>query len=63
MIGERPMCAACAHFKNDPTIPGLCCKAYPYGIPDEIVVNGFDHRKPFPGDNGMRFEPSRVTRK
>ena len=31
------------------------CEAYPKGIPEEISVNGFNHRKPFPGDNGLRY--------
>lgn len=29
--------------------------AFPEGIPDAIWGGGFDHRKAFPGDNGVRF--------
>lgn len=28
----------------------------PQGIPDEIYVGGFDHRQPFKGDQGIRFD-------
>ena len=30
-------------------------------IPAEIVNNQFDHRKPYPGDRGIRFEPQEDT--
>ena len=37
----------------------LACDAYPEGIPDEILDNKVDHREPFEGDRGLRFEPIR----
>jgi hypothetical protein len=40
-----------------PDEPELVCKAYPGGIPDAIIEGKVDHRKPFKGDNGIRFEP------
>jgi hypothetical protein len=33
------------------------CDAFPGGIPDAITINQSDHRRPFPGDNGIRWEP------
>lgn len=36
---------------------GLTCDAFPDGIPDNIIF-GFDHRKPYPEDQGIRYEPS-----
>lgn len=34
------------------------CKAFPKGIPDEIFFEKIIHDKPYPGDNGIQFEPS-----
>jgi hypothetical protein len=36
------------------------CDAFPDGIPTKIFIDGFDHRKEFGGDNGVRFEPITV---
>lgn len=44
-------CAACAHKKD-----GATCTAFPKGIPDAILLNQHDHRKPFKGDNGILFK-------
>ena len=54
-----PICYGCKHFEkgrinNVPQIP-FYCTAYPMGIPDEIMYQGFDHRLPFPEDKGIRF--------
>jgi hypothetical protein len=32
------------------------CKAFPEGIPFEIVFGNNAHTKPFPGDNGIQYE-------
>mgnify|MGYP006865011989 CR=1 FL=1 len=48
----RFQCVDCVHLKKD-----LKCKAYPNGIPTEIIVGEHDHTKPFKGDGGIRFEP------
>jgi hypothetical protein len=36
------------------------CSAFPEEIPREIAGNKHDHRKPFPGDRGIRFEPLKL---
>lgn len=53
-IGPAPMCLSCKHFIE--TEWGNVCKAFPQGIPREIFFEYYDHRKEFPGDNGIRFE-------
>jgi len=51
-----PICLSCKNLhKNQPEF-GLTCKAFPKGIPQKIVDSEADHRKPFRGDNGIRFE-------
>ena len=46
-------CTFCAHRSPD----GTRCKAYPSGIPVELLYNEHDHRMAFPGDNGIRYQP------
>jgi hypothetical protein len=47
----------CARYHGDTTEPGFQCDAFPKGIPDAIIFGDTDHRKPYPGDHGIRFEP------
>jgi len=47
-------CADCKHVFDR---PGVACKAFPDGIPFAIQSGQVDHRKPYKGDNGIRFEP------
>ncbi len=44
-------CIMCKHYQLNHK-----CKAFPDGIPEEIFTCQHDHREPYPGDNGVRFE-------
>lgn len=50
-------CEQCEHLRSFPKgaiIP--VCDAFPDGIPRKISEMKYDHRNPFPGDQGIRFE-------
>ena len=49
-----PLCYGCKHQDTEDR---LKCGAFPAGIPQEILLSRADHRKPFPGDKGIRFDP------
>lgn len=45
------MCIVCRHY-----VGRSKCKAFPKGIPKPILSGKNDHRLPYDGDNGIRFE-------
>jgi hypothetical protein len=51
--GASPMCMSCKRYNWETG----GCEAYPAGIPTEIIMNGWDHRLPRPGDHGLQFAP------
>lgn|SRR5487761_2772346 len=55
-------CCYCKHRSSSET--DLGCTAFPDGIPQAIRYNRVDHRLPYEGDHGVRFEahgdPSRA---
>ncbi len=54
---QSDQCLTCRHYWL-----GAECAAFPDGIPAEIFTGLRDHRKPYPGDKGIRWEP-RATSK
>jgi len=56
-IGAAPSCATCKNFLFEKG--RRICKAFPALIPDKIWLGDNDHKKPFPGDNGIQFEPEK----
>ncbi len=59
MIRPLPICIGCAHFNQSE--PGVMrCAAFPTGIPVEIAEGSVVHRREYPGDQGLRYEPRRV---
>lgn len=51
----QPACNTCKHFTLFSIPPR--CKAFPTGIPAEILKGYDDHRQPVRGDNGIQYEP------
>lgn len=49
-------CIRCIHLDESPAT-GMVCTAFRDGIPTAILTGDHDHREPYPGDNGIRFEP------
>ena len=50
-----PICGGCKHLLVDLRDPK--CDAYPGRIPSPILLSRVDHREPYSGDDGIRFEP------
>jgi hypothetical protein len=59
-VTVTPICIRCRHFVNDRR---FTCRAFPGGIPDPILVMDHDHREPYPGDGGIRYEPAEPAAK
>jgi hypothetical protein len=48
------MCLYCAHYNRESKVT---CAAFPDGIPWPILLSEVDHRKPYPGDGDLQFQP------
>jgi hypothetical protein len=60
-VGGPSLCPGCARLRPEDAPYGPqrgTCDAFPDGIPVAIWAGGHDHRLPFPGDGGVRFEPA-----
>ena len=47
-----PICFDCKHYRKQ-----FKCKAFPGGIPEEIIFGEHDHTEPYKGDGGIQLEP------
>lgn len=57
----QPQCIACVHMTSlEPELE--TCAAFPDGIPRRIWQGEADHREPYRGDNGIRFEQDPAIR-
>ena len=48
-----PQCHNCKHYFAGTL---SCAAFFPINIPDEILMNDFDHTEEYPGDEGVLFE-------
>mgnify|MGYP003314263492 CR=1 FL=1 len=53
---DRGFCMACERLQIPDNKLMFVCEAFPKGIPAEITMDGYAHRKPYPGDNGILFK-------
>ncbi len=53
------ICLPCKHFHRETysETGKKTCKAFPDGIPSVIWKGNNDHKKPYPRDHGIQFEP------
>ena len=67
MAVREIQCWSCKHLHRN-NYKANCCDAFtnpvetdwnvlPTAIPREIIDGTFDHTKPYPGDNGIQYEP------
>lgn len=47
-----PLCESCRWLSKN-----LTCKAFPFGVPQQVLLNEVDHTQPIDGDGGIQYEP------
>lgn len=57
-IGPVSQCLVCTRYRSpfDGDRDGPTCEAFPDAIPQPIIAMEADHRQPYPGDHGLRWE-------
>jgi len=49
-------CWTCRHLRLGHA-GQFACAAFPRGVPTDLLEGRANHRKPYPGDGGIRYEP------
>ncbi len=49
---QSDQCLTCRHYEGD-----FACAAFPTRIPQIVLTGSHDHREPYQGDHGIRWEP------
>ena len=55
MAVQFSKCYGCQHFLSGGQLENFTCKAYPKGIPADIVLGRTNHDRPLEGDNGYQY--------
>jgi hypothetical protein len=57
-MNDKSQCETCKHYLSWDDEPPVFhrCKAFPNGIPEEIFQNRYDHKEPYPNDNGIHWQ-------
>ena len=55
MAVQFSKCYVCQHFLSGGELENFTCKAYPEGIPADIVLGRTNHDRPLEGDNGYQY--------
>jgi hypothetical protein len=57
------VCSGCVHFRSSAFVDrgARTCEAFPNGIPAPIWNGQNTHRRPYPGDRGIVYEPLLVA--
>lgn len=53
----RSICYSCIHVNED----GQSCKAFPDGIPGEILTGEVKHTEEYEGDGGIQYEVNEMA--